>query len=66
MITHNASFPLLIGSAVIKSVDIVSHGRCGSSSGFSSPNGMCQIGLMRWQVSQWSMYLWMYYHCPGQ
>jgi len=64
--THNASFPLLVGSAVIKSIDIVSHGRCGSSSGFSSPNGTCRIGLMRWQVSQWSTYLWMYFRCLSQ
>ena len=37
----------LVGSALMKSVDIVSHGRCGSSSGFSIPNGTCWIGLMR-------------------
>jgi len=66
IITNNASFPLLIGSAVIKSIDIRSLGQCGSSSGFSSPNGACQIGLLRWQVSQWSTYLWMYFRCPGQ
>jgi len=43
IITHNTSFPLFVGSAVIKSIDIVSHGRCGSSSDFSSPNG--RVGL---------------------
>jgi len=32
IITHNASYPLLVGSGVIKSIAIVSHGRCGSSS----------------------------------
>jgi len=66
IITHNASFPLLVDSAVIKSIDIVFNGWCGSSSGFSSPNGACRIGLMRWQVSQWLTYLWMYFRCPGQ
>ena len=66
IITHNASFPLLVGSAVIKSIDIVSHGWCGSSSGFSSPNSTCRIGLMRWQVSLWSTYLCMYFRCLGQ
>jgi len=66
IITHNASFPLLVGSVLIKSIDIVSLSWCGSSSGFSSPNGVCQIGLMRWQVSQWSTYLWTYFHGLGQ
>ena len=66
IITHNASFLLLVGSTVIKSIDIVSHGWCGSSSGFSSPNGAYRIALIRWQVSQWSTYLWTYFHSLGQ
>jgi len=45
--THSASFPLLVGSAVMKSIDIASHGRWGNFSGLSNLNGACRIGLMR-------------------
>ena len=45
IVTHNASFPFLIGSAMMKSIDIVSHGRCGSSRGLSNTNGVCRISM---------------------
>jgi len=44
--THSASFLLLVGSAVMKSIDITSYGRWGSSSGISNLNRACRIGLM--------------------
>jgi len=56
MITHNVSFPLLVVSPVVKSMEMESYGLCGGSIGFSNPNGAYLIGLIRWQVSQLSMY----------
>jgi len=66
MITHRASFQLLAGNAVMKSIVIASHGLWGRSNGLSSPNGTCRIGLMRRQVSQWSTYWCTYLHYCGQ
>jgi len=45
--THIASFPLLVGSAVMKSIDIASQGRGGSFSDFINPNRASQIGLIQ-------------------
>src|SRR3978361_2136128 len=50
--THRALHPSVVGSPVMKSIDIESHGLCGGVSGFSSPKGACLIGLIRLQVSQ--------------
>jgi len=62
IITHSASFPLLIGSAVMKSIDIVSHGQCGSSSGWlDAMAGVTVVDVsvdvlpLPWPVEFWQM-----------